>query len=90
MKHILDLAQGFSTMSQGKIWTAHWIDGKLARPYLSSSVEDRAYVSFLHSLLDVRSVYRDSYQRIVRQMIDEQELAKSKRHDIPVTDDIPW
>jgi len=87
-----DFAQGFSKLSTGSSKRpARWVEGTLARAYLSFPTEGRAQLVF--DTYVPRSITGQSMEVSINNVIiaklDEQDLAESKRNVISLPHDLP-
>ena len=83
-------ALGFSTL-EGHERPARWVEGSLARAYLSFPTEGRAQLAFdtyVPPWMTGQSMEVSVNNRIVAKL-DEQDLAGNKRHVIPLPHDLP-
>lgn len=87
-----ELARGFSRLSEGHGGrSVRWIEGQLARVYLSFPSGDMARLvldSYVPPSIRGQSVEISINERIIA-TLDDTKLAAGTRHAIPVPDDVP-
>ena len=84
------LTVGFSISENGNI-KARWIEGTLARVYLSFPAGDKARLvldSYVPPSIPGQSVEISINERVIARL-DDKELAARRRHVIPVPDSVP-